>query len=301
MLRIGHVDLGTTHPAKFIEVERTLGYEPIGVFDDFRIYDEAKAKAFAEANKVKFYRSLDELAGDVDVAFIHSVNWDQHIGKLMPFVERGKGVYIDKPVCGNLSDINKIKSLVRGGAIITGGSMIIFSDTVRSINDSQKSVAPNIHLAMAGGPSDVYYYGAHVYYMLASVMGYDFSRVRYLGASSQKMYDIEWQSGKKAVISIGDTTQKYFPFHMTLVSDAGATHFSIKGFEALKNMLTEVIPFIAGKGGKVPPVDSLLNCEIAALAGLKSETSPGKFVALSEVDESVKYDGAHYERIYGKK
>src|SRR5208282_2683126 len=202
MLRIGHVDLGTTHPAKFIEAERALGYEPIGVFDDFRIYDQTKAKAFAEENKVKFYGALEELAEDVDVAFIHSVNWDQHIGKMMPFVKRGKGVYIDKPVCGNLADINKIKSLVREGAIITGGSMIIFSDEVRSINDSEKSVAPNIHVAMAGGPSDVYYYGAHVYYMLGSVMGYDFAKVRYLGTSSQKMYDIEWEGGKKAVIAI---------------------------------------------------------------------------------------------------
>jgi hypothetical protein len=78
-------------------------------------------------------------------------------------------------------------------------------------------------------------------------------------------------------------------------------HFSIKGFEALNNMLGEVIPFIAGKGGKVPPIDSLLNCEIAALAGRKSEMSGGKFVPLSEVDDSVKYDGALYEGTYGKK
>ena len=145
MLRIGHVDLGSTHPAKFIEVERALGHEPIGVFDDFRIYDESKSRAFAAENKVAFYGNLEQLADAVDVAFIHSVNWDQHLEKMMPFVKRGKGVYIDKPVCGNISDINRIKSLVRDGAIITGCSMIVFSDEVRSINDPEKSVAPNIH------------------------------------------------------------------------------------------------------------------------------------------------------------
>ncbi|MCL2647845.1 MAG: Gfo/Idh/MocA family oxidoreductase [Phycisphaerales bacterium] len=300
MLRIGHVDLGTTHPAKFIETERALGYDPIGVFDDFRILSEEKSRQFAVDNKVHFFDNLDDLADHVDVACIHSVNWDLHLPKLLPFINRGKGVYLDKPCCGNLADIQKIKALVKDGngkVRITGCSMIIFTDEVKAAATS----APNVHLAFAGGPNEIYYYGSHVYYLLGATLGYDFARVRYLGTNSQKMFDLEWTTGKKAVIAIGESPAKFFPFYLTLLSDAAPIHYSIKAFLALKNMLTEVIPHLAGTGGNMPAVDNLLNCELAALAGLQSELSGGKFVALSEVDESARYDGAAYEKIYGKK
>ncbi|MCL2640272.1 MAG: Gfo/Idh/MocA family oxidoreductase [Phycisphaerales bacterium] len=297
MLRIGHVDLGTTHPAKFIETERELGHNPVGVFDDFRILSEEKARQFAVDNKVHFFDNLDDLAEHVDIACIHSVNWDLHLPKLLPFIKRGKGVYLDKPCCGNITDIHKIKSLVQDGAKITGCSMIGFTDDVKAITAS----TPNIHFAFAGGPNEVYYYGSHVYYLLGAILGYDFARVRYLGSSAQKMFDIEWPSGKKAVIAIGDSPAKWFPFHITLLSDAKPAQHIINASLALKNMLTEVIPHLAGTASNMPAVSDLLNCELAALAALQSEQTGGQFVELAQVTPSTHYDGTAYEKIYAKK
>jgi predicted dehydrogenase len=52
------------------------------------------------------------MADKVDIGFIQSCNWDKHIDQAMPFIQKGKPVFIDKPIVGSMKDIERIEKLV---------------------------------------------------------------------------------------------------------------------------------------------------------------------------------------------
>src|SRR5690554_1529726 len=103
------VDLDTSHPATWFPVIRELGHDVIGVYDGGTVYPDGFAKQFAAERGIEnVFSSLEEMAEAVDVAIIHSCNWDLHIDRALPFVSAGKGLLIDKPLAGKPYDLHKL-------------------------------------------------------------------------------------------------------------------------------------------------------------------------------------------------
>ncbi len=69
-----------------------------------------------KCNMIGRAESIEELAEKTDIGFIQSCNWDDHIKEAMPFIERGKPVFLDKPLVGSVKDIKKIRELAANGA-----------------------------------------------------------------------------------------------------------------------------------------------------------------------------------------
>src|SRR4051812_41103249 len=110
-MKIGIVDLDTSHPAAWIPIERSLGHEIAGILDGGDIHPPGYAQKFAAEHQVpRIFASVDAMVKQVDCAIIHSCDWDTHVAKARPFVEAGKSVLIDKPVAGNLRDLRQIQS-----------------------------------------------------------------------------------------------------------------------------------------------------------------------------------------------
>src|SRR5438309_1793100 len=131
-MKIGIVDLDTSHPQNWIPIERDLGHDVIGLWDGGTVHPEEYVEKFcAEKGIPHRYDSLEEMARDVDLAIIHGCDWDTHVAKARPFVEAGKAVLIDKPLAGCLRDLNQIVRWVNEGARITGGSSLRHSYEVR--------------------------------------------------------------------------------------------------------------------------------------------------------------------------
>ena len=92
-MRIGLVDLDTSHPEAWVPIERDLGHEIIGLWDGGDVHPPGYAHWFARDHDVpRVYDRLDQMVEDVDCAVIHSCNWDTHILRAAPFVAAGKAV-----------------------------------------------------------------------------------------------------------------------------------------------------------------------------------------------------------------
>lgn len=76
-------------------------------------------------------QSIEEMAGQVDVGFIQSCNWDKHLDQAMPFIREGKPVFIDKPIVGSMKDIARLRALADTGARIMGSSSIRYCREIR--------------------------------------------------------------------------------------------------------------------------------------------------------------------------
>src|SRR5690242_12826646 len=122
-MRIGIIDLDTSHPANWVPIERELGHEIVGVFDAGAVHLPGYSENFAAEHRIpRVFSSIAEMVNEVDCAIIHSCNWDTHVEKARPFVEAGKAVLVDKPIAGNLRDLHQLRDWAAQGARITGGS-----------------------------------------------------------------------------------------------------------------------------------------------------------------------------------
>ena len=125
MIKIGSVTIDVSHPnsfaTKLIENDKDMRY--VAVYNNgFRSAEEVEK--FATEKGAKVYDNIDEMVDAVDIGFIHSCNWDKHLDHAMPFINKGKPVFIDKPLVGNTKDLAKYQELVKAGANILGTSML---------------------------------------------------------------------------------------------------------------------------------------------------------------------------------
>ena len=123
MIRIGAVNIDTSHPLGFGEVmEKDDRARYVGVYNDSFRPDSEVEGFIRRFGLEKRCNTLEELAAMCDIGFIHGCDWDDHLRCAMPFIEQGKPVFIDKPLVGNLADCRRVDQLVKDGAVILGAS-----------------------------------------------------------------------------------------------------------------------------------------------------------------------------------
>ncbi|MCB0128574.1 MAG: hypothetical protein KDE58_40190, partial [Caldilineaceae bacterium] len=97
-MKIGLVDLDTSHPQNWVPIIRDLGHSVVGVWDGGAVHPPGYADQFAATHGIRHvFEDLGAMVDAVDCAIIHSCDWDTHIAKAQPFVEAGKALLIDKP------------------------------------------------------------------------------------------------------------------------------------------------------------------------------------------------------------
>ena len=302
-MKIGVVDLDTSHPQNWIPIERELGHEVSGLWDGGAVHPaEYVAKFAAEKEVPRIYASLEEMARDVDIAIIHGCNWDTHISKARPFVEAGKAVLLDKPLAGNLRDLRQIVRWENEGARITGGSSLRYCEEVRDwlARPLAEPGTPRVlpHTAICGCGTDEFNYGIHAYSLLSAVMGPGIRSVRHLRSGPQRRIQVNWHDARMGLLIVGEAS--YIPFHATVVSLKEVTHLVPQAGKLYRALLEATLPYLAGESAEPPMrAAALIEPELCALAARKSWLSDDREVLLSELSEADSgYDGAIFAAGY---
>lgn len=300
-MRIGIVDLDTSHPQSWIPIERELGHKIVGVWDGGSIHPKGYAEQFAtEHNIPRVFDSLEEMVPAVDCAIIHSCNWDTHIEKARPFVAAGKSVLVDKPLAGNPSDLEMLKTWAEMGIRITGGSALRFCRETQDWLAKPVEERGTPHTVFCGCGVDEFNYGIHAYSMLSGIMGPGIVSVRHLGKGIQRRVQVNWSDGRIGFLVVGDA--QWIPFYATIVTERGVTQYIVDNSKLYRGLLESVLPYLAGESEACPvSMDALIEPELAAIAARRSWLEGDREVALSElsqVDEG--YDGTEFAEFYRK-
>lgn len=300
-LRIGLVDLDTSHPGSWVPILKELGHQVVGVFDGGTVYEKGYAAQFAEKHDIpKVYESLEDMAQNVDVAIIHSVNWDLHVERAHPFVKAGKAILIDKPIAGNMLDVRQLLEWERSGVRIIGGSSLAVCEEAKEWHRQHDPNDPIITV-MAGCSVDEFNYGIHAFSLLQAIMGSGIESVRSLGQHRQHQVEVNWQDGRKGFLSIG-AAQGYLPFYATVVSENSVKHIQVDNSRLYRSLLEACLPYLAGDAEPFLPLSQLLEAEQAAMAARLSLAAGGEQVSIHELSEQDKgYDGAVFAETYRKK
>jgi hypothetical protein len=291
-MRIGIVDVDTSHPQNWIPIERDLGHEVVGICDAGDIHPPEYVRDFAAQHGVpKVYEELEDMVEDVDCAIVHACDWDRHIDRALPFIEAGKSVLLDKPVVGNLADAQQMLDWAAAGHRITGGSSLRFAAEVVSYLDEPIAERGTVHTAFAGCGTDEYNYGIHAYSLLSALMGPGIRSVRYLGASGLKHLQLTWTDGRLGYLAVGEGSS--LPFHATVITDRAVRQFTCDTKTLYRKLLEAVLTYLAGQTDEPPySMKDLLEPELAALAARQSWLRGGADVFLSDLSmDDEGYDG----------
>ena len=300
-MRIGIVDLDTSHPGSWIPIERELGLEIVGLLDSGDVHPAGHAEKFAEEHQVpRVFSSLEEMAREVDCAIIHGCDWDTHIAKARPFVEAGKAVLVDKPLAGKPRDLYQLCEWAKQGARITGGSSLrfVFEAMEWLAQPAEERGVP--HTIYCGCGVDEFNYGIHAYSLLSGLMGTGIRSARHLGQCAQHRIQVNWPDGRIGVVMVGEKSA-YLPFYATITTEKSVHHLTTDNSRLYRALLETVVPFLSGKVDEPPiPMDKLIEPELCALAARWSWLNGDREVALSDLPGDEGYDGAAFAAGYRK-
>ncbi|WP_164821782.1 Gfo/Idh/MocA family protein [Paenibacillus koleovorans] len=299
-LRVGMVDLDTSHPAAFVPLIRSLGHEVTAVFDSGEVNPVGYAATFAQEHGIQnVCNTLQEMMALIDVVFIHSCNWDVHVERARPFVEADKGVFIDKPFAGNVRDLQQLLDWSAEGAKISGGSSLRYSQEVAGWK-SQAFPREDWVYAIAGCGVDAFNYGIHAYTMLHGLMGPGISQVTHLGTTGQDQFELLWKDGRRGMVSVGGTAGN-IPFYANIVSQKRVDYLQVDNSKLYQVLLEAVLPYYAGEQPVPLPLKALAEAEMAAIAA-KLSMEQGRTVSLKDIPQDYSgYDGTSFAQSYKRK
>ena len=132
MFKIGILGSDNSHAqhfARLCNVEKVYG-------DDVRIVaiygnddDPNHTKEVAEKGEIPFIaNNPEEFMGKVDAVMVVYRRGSLHVPHILPFIEAGYPVWIDKPVCESIEDIELLRKAVeKNNTLITGGSTLKYN------------------------------------------------------------------------------------------------------------------------------------------------------------------------------
>ena len=302
--RIGLVGLCTSHPESWVPVMRDLAKEGIADIEVVACWDSGEtrpadfAQTFARDFNIPYTpATLEEMLPLVDGVIVHTTNWDKHLEQARIFVEANKAVYLDKPVAGNLNEINQILDWIKQGKRVTGGSVLRYCREVLACRKAVEEAGETIYTGYSVIGVDDYNYGIHGYATLIAAMGPEVLSVQYIGSSNQKQIMIKFTNGRVGILTVGKT--KWLPFNLTATTARKVHQVSVDNMQLYRAMLESVMPYFSGKTDVVPlEAMSLVMPELAALAAKQSWLNNGAEVFITDIDKNISYDGTQFAMEY---
>ncbi|MGI6086573.1 MAG: Gfo/Idh/MocA family oxidoreductase [Kiritimatiellia bacterium] len=306
MIRIGAVNPDTSHFAtfaKYLHDGQRARYTAI--YNDGLRDDAAIDKFITDFQLEKRCRTLDELVDFVDVGFVHSCNWEQHLRLAEPFIKKGKPVFIDKPIVGSLSDCRKLEAFAESGAVILGSSSLRYCYEVREFLDKPEAERGQIVSVIGTVGTDEFNYGIHVVEMIGGLVGTGAIACRCVGSGEVdgrrcETFFIRFDTGLTAIYNNFHAIHQ--PFTATIMTTKTTFQFAVDSKRLYMALLDQVLNRLENKPNILADVPALLESVKIMLAGRLSRARGGVEVKLADIpDDDPGFDGAAFERFYAKR
>lgn len=304
MIRVGAVNIDTSHPLGFGEVmEKENRARYVGVYNDSFRPDSEVEGFIRRFGLEKRCDSLAELADMCDIGFLHGCNWDDHLRCAMPFIERGKPVFVDKPLVGNLADCRRVEQLVRDGAVILGASSARYAYEVQEFLALPAEERGEIVTVFGTAGVDEFNYGIHIAEAIGGILGPGAESVRYAGRADAggkyaETYFVQYENGKSAVFNT--FTGTWQPFVLTVMTTKTTHHFRMDSNRLYEALVGEICNYMEGRPNRLAPPEVLLESVKVMLAAAASRAGGGAPVALRALTDGMPaYDGRAFWESYG--
>ena len=179
MLKIGFIDLDTSHPRSFVKRLNAMeNVQVTGVFDRGRKKGKEETKKFCEEFGVTEFDSVNSLCENCDGVMVLSADWGTHFKDVECCMRHGKACYCDKPVFASRDEIDAFLGLAQETQTpFLGGSGWRWNQTSRKF--FEETSGKKIQDILITGQSELFYYGIHTVDWLLGLIGSGAEWVKY--------------------------------------------------------------------------------------------------------------------------
>lgn len=303
MIRIGTVNIDTSHPLAFCEYLASGNRARyVAVYNDgFRGDDEVEG-FIQRFGLEKRCRSVDELADMVDIGFVQGCNWDRHLEHAMPFIERGKPVFIDKPIAGSLADCRKFEELAANGAVILGSSSLRYADEVVDFLQKGEDEVGKVLNVYGTIGVDEFNYAVHVVETIGGLVGTGAVSTRFVGSTQIdgklcETYHVRFENGIRATYNTFQGTWQ--PCDMVMMTTKGTYHFRVDTSRIYAALLDRICQYMETGESTLADVPGITESVKIMLAGRISKANGGVEVNIDDIPaDDPGFDGSQFEREY---
>lgn len=304
MIRVGAVNIDTSHPMGFAESMAKDGrMRYVGVYNDsFR--SDAEVEGFvARFGLEKRCDTIEELARMSDIGFIQGCDWDDHLRCAEPFLRLGKPVFLDKPAVGCLADCRALEKLAGEGAVILGSSSARYAYELQALTAKPLEERGEIISVLGTSGVDEFNYGIHIVEAIGGLMGQGAQSVRYMGRGDcggqhTESFFIRYENGKSAIYTTLLGTWQ--PFGMLVVTSKTTYAIQMDPMRLYDALIEQLANRLEGKPSLAADVGALTESVKIMLAGLASREGAGREVRLDALTEDgPSFDGRAFQKQYG--
>ena len=144
-------------------------------------YDDANKRIAENFGVEKIAASLEEIADSVDAVMITARDGKFHAEFALPFIERGKPAFIDKPFTVNIDEaVNLVKLAKAKGVKLCGGSSLKHSKNIKEIAEIVRNAGDELlggslsaNLQIHSEYSGFFFYASHLVEMTLNSFGHN--------------------------------------------------------------------------------------------------------------------------------
>jgi predicted dehydrogenase len=231
--KIGIVGSDNSHAITFSQIANGIDQE--NYVPGFRVtylfgFDETRNREVAEKGGIeKIVSDINEMIGNIDIAFIEFRHGGLHLEYAKPFIENRIPVFVDKPLAATVADAVKIIELAKEKqTLLTSFSTLRFTDAVQDLKKIFRNEEP-VFLSVLG-PGDLeseygglIFYGVHCTEIFNEVAG---TGVREVYATMKNKNIIATLIHDKLIGTIKIAPE--MPYVFSLEGLTKKTHFSAK-------------------------------------------------------------------------
>ncbi len=249
--------------------------------------DPKHTKEVAEKGSIEFIAEKPEdFMGKVDAVMVVYRKGSLHVPAILPFVEAGYPVWIDKPIAVSIEDVKRLQEAVeRNNTLVTGGSTLKYNYEIQTLqNKVQSGVLGTVTGGAMNFPGDVdspydglFFYGSHLCEMCLTVFGYDVKSVHASKLSHDNICVAAKYEDKQVCLSYQDLynyTATVYGTEKSATMEIDASFIYRLGFEKWLEML---------RTGRMPLSFEELAKPVYMLNAIQKSIDEGREVTLEEI------------------
>jgi predicted dehydrogenase len=219
----------------------------------------------------------EDMIGKVDAVIIATDIGSEHVARATPFIEAGIPLFIDKPLCDNLQDLEFFKNAIARGAKITSSSSMRYAKELSPYLNGHLNEIGSVRLITYSMPKKWETYGIHALEAVYAITGPGFVSIRNTGSDRRNLIHLKHKDGYDVVISnIYDCSGA----PLTIQGTDGVIQISVK--DSYYAFRTQLVKFVEYLRTGVEPVPFAHTEELMKLVagGITSRDQDGKEIMI---------------------
>ena len=242
--------------------------------------DPEDAKKVAKASLIpNIVNKPEDVIGEVDAVIIGTDKGGEHVWRARPFVEAGIPIFVDKPLCDNVEDLNTFRKWVKDGAKIMSSSSLRYTKEYMPYFESTNELGELRYVNMTMAKSWERY-GIHALEPVYRITGGGYVSVQNTGGINNNIVHLVHKNG--------------IDINLAVIYDSAASELKLVGtkdsvcvplkdsYYSFHKQLDVFVEYL--ETGRTPyPFSDTVELMQIIIAGIRSRNEGGRRVMLDEI------------------